>query len=94
MGGLLGGVITGLITYLFILIFKPAVNNNGQFTIIFILFGFIIGLTLFILVAEVIESGTATTFVCLAEDPNALRQSQPELFEKIRQTYPEVVQGV
>ncbi|ORX91785.1 DUF580-domain-containing protein [Basidiobolus meristosporus CBS 931.73] len=94
MGGLLVGVITALLTYLFILVFKPAVNSNGSFTVIFIIFGFLIGLTLFILVAEVIESGTATTFVCLAEDPNALRQSQPELFEKIRQTYPEVVQGV
>jgi hypothetical protein len=54
---------------------------------------FLIGTILSVVISEVIESGTATTFVCLAEDPDALRHNQPQLWEKIRATYPEVAQN-
>ncbi|KAK9762954.1 Protein PNS1 [Basidiobolus ranarum] len=94
MGGLLVATVTSIITYVFIQVFKPEINGNADFTTVFIFFGFIVGFSLFALVGEVIQSGTATTFVCLAEDPEALQRSQPELFEQIRRTYPQVVQGV
>ena len=54
------------------------------------IFAFLIGLIEFSVLAEVINSGVATTFVCLAEDPAALQRTKPELYEKIRQTYPQV----
>jgi len=60
----------------------------------FIIFGivaFLIGLMIFSVVAQVINSGVATTFVCLCEDPDALRQTKPELWEKVRDTYPSMV---
>ncbi|KAJ3362269.1 putative choline transporter, neither null mutation nor overexpression affects choline transport [Allomyces javanicus] len=49
----------------------------------------LMGIVVFMLVASVIESGTATTFVCLAEDPQALRATKPALWDQIRATYPE-----
>jgi len=52
---------------------------------------FLIGLMVFSVVAQVINSGVATTFVCLCEDPDALRQTKPELWEKVRDTYPSIV---
>lgn len=47
-----------------------------------------------LVITDVIESGTSTTLVCLAEDPRALQRSQPELFDMIRQTYQTVVPPV
>ncbi|ORX86358.1 DUF580-domain-containing protein [Anaeromyces robustus] len=52
---------------------------------------FLIGCMVFSVVAQVINSGVATTFVCLCEDPDALRQTKPELWEKVRDTYPSIV---
>ncbi|KAK9721189.1 putative choline transporter, neither null mutation nor overexpression affects choline transport [Basidiobolus ranarum] len=94
MGGLLVATITSIITYAFIQVYKPEVNGNANFTTVFVFFGFVVGYSLFSLTGEIIQSGTATTFVCLAEDPVALQRSQPELFEQVRITYPQVVQSV
>ncbi|OUM61319.1 hypothetical protein PIROE2DRAFT_45310 [Piromyces sp. E2] len=60
----------------------------------FVIYGiaaFLIGCMIFSVVAQVINSGVATTFVCLCEDPDALRYTKPELWERIRETYPSVV---
>jgi len=59
--------------------------------IIFGILAFLIGCMIFSVVAQVINSGVATTFVCLCEDPDAIRQTKPELWEKVRDTYPSVV---
>jgi hypothetical protein len=48
-------------------------------------------MSFFGIMASVIESGVATTFVCLAEDASSLRRTKPELFEKISQVYPQVI---
>jgi len=49
--------------------------------------GFIIGFTMFLMPAEVIESGTATYFVCFAQDPQVLRTTNPELYQRLVTTY-------
>ncbi|OUM66150.1 hypothetical protein PIROE2DRAFT_41021 [Piromyces sp. E2] len=61
------------------------------FSIIFACVAFIAGAMIFSVVAQVINSGVATTFVCLCEDPDALHQTKPELWEKVRDTYPSIV---
>jgi len=40
-----------------------------------------------IVVSDIIDSGACSTLVCLAEDPRALQRTQPELYNKIRETY-------
>ncbi|KAG0229810.1 putative choline transporter, neither null mutation nor overexpression affects choline transport [Actinomortierella wolfii] len=94
MGALVGGVLSALGSYLYLIIVKPSFNVNGDFTIIIVLMGFVMGLQMVFTVGTVIDSGTATTFVCLAEDPAALARTKPDLFEMIRATWPAVVQGV
>lgn len=53
--------------------------------------GLLIGVVIFSITNSVIDSGTIATFVCLAEDPAALARTKPQLFEEIRQRYPQVV---
>lgn len=65
--------------------------NQVAVVVVFGIVSFLIGLMIFSVVAQVINSGVATTFVCLCEDPDALRQTKPELWEKVRDTYPSVV---
>lgn len=53
--------------------------------------GLIVGMAEFSIISEVITSGVATTFVCLAEDPYSLQRTQPELYQKVVEVYPEVL---
>ncbi|KAF9101650.1 putative choline transporter, neither null mutation nor overexpression affects choline transport [Mortierella sp. AM989] len=94
MAAILGGLLSGLASYLYIIAANPAFNRSGQFTYVIVIIGFVMGLQIVFTVGSVIDSGVVTTFVCLAEDPAALARTKPELFEKIRATWPEVVQGV
>ncbi|KAI8875802.1 DUF580-domain-containing protein [Backusella circina FSU 941] len=74
MGSLLVGVLSSLLGYLYLIISKPAYNSSGGATPIIVLVCFIIGMSMFSTISTVISSGVATTFVCLAEDPEALRR--------------------
>jgi hypothetical protein len=53
--------------------------------------GFACGLLEFSILAGVVDSGIATTFVCLAEDPAALARTKPELYKQIQEAYPQVM---
>ncbi|KFH69154.1 hypothetical protein MVEG_05955 [Podila verticillata NRRL 6337] len=94
MGAIMSGVLSGLAGYLYLRFDQPIFNNNGEFTYVLVTMAFVLGLQMLFTVGTVIESGVATTFVALAEDPAALARTKPELFERIRATYPAVVQGV
>ncbi|KAI7857161.1 plasma-membrane choline transporter-domain-containing protein [Circinella umbellata] len=94
MGGLLVGVLSSLLGFIYLKAAQPAFNQEGGMTPVVVMVCFLIGSSMFSTIATVISSGVATTFVCLAEDPDALRRTRPALFEKIRETYPRVVQGV
>lgn len=86
----IGALLVGLVCAgLGFLIAKEFVETNQA---IFVsLISFLIGFFFMSLVTQVIESGTATTFVCIAENPHAISQTKPELYQKIRETYPEVM---
>ena len=60
-------------------------NKEIAIVIIIGVLGLFIGAAEFAVLSEVIYSGVASTFVCLAEDPAALRRTKPELFDKIAQ---------
>lgn len=74
MGGLLVGVLSGLLGYIYLEVSRPSYNANGGMTPVIVMMCFLIGASMFSTVATVISSGVATTFVCLAEDPDALRR--------------------
>ncbi|KAF9159915.1 putative choline transporter, neither null mutation nor overexpression affects choline transport [Actinomortierella ambigua] len=94
MGAIVGGTLSALGSYLYLIIVKPSFNSGQDFTYIIVVMAFVMGLQMVFTVGTVIDAGTATTFVCLAEDPAALARTKPELFEMIRVTWPAVVQGV
>ncbi|CAG8720595.1 26169_t:CDS:2 [Gigaspora margarita] len=97
MGSLLIGVLCGLLGFLYINYFlKPLLTdqNNTTLIIIFVIICFAIGFMMCVVITDAISSGVSTTFVALAEDPDALRRTKPVLFEKIRQQWPRVVQGI
>ncbi|KAF8518950.1 plasma-membrane choline transporter-domain-containing protein [Hysterangium stoloniferum] len=93
-GGYIVGLLSSLFGYLYLRLTHPAYNADGQYTAPVVLFSFIIGLTSSLTLSSSIEAGVSTIFVGLAEDPQVLAIRVPELFEMIRETYPEVVLGV
>lgn len=95
IGSLLIGFLNAIIALAIIAAVKVEIINEGGLVLwLLLVAAFVIGLAMMSTAGGVIESGTATTFVCLAEDPMALARTQPELFERIRRTYPNVIQGV
>jgi len=64
--------------------------RNVAALIIFGILAFFIGMLIFSVIAEVIGSGVATTFVCICEDIEAIHYTQPELYTKVKETYSSV----
>lgn len=55
--------------------------------IIFGIFGIVVGFLIANLTSMVMDSGVTCTFVCFAEDREILRNNNPELFQKLMETY-------
>ncbi|KAJ3054888.1 putative choline transporter, neither null mutation nor overexpression affects choline transport [Rhizophlyctis rosea] len=89
IGALLIGLITAFVGYLYVQL-SPSIPNDTPTFIIIALVAFFIGFSEFSILANVIDSGVTTTFVCLAEDPEALRRTKPQLYDSILHVYPEV----
>ncbi|KAJ1730668.1 putative choline transporter, neither null mutation nor overexpression affects choline transport [Coemansia sp. Benny D160-2] len=94
MGSFLCAAVVALVAWLYITITKPEYNAAGSYTAPIIIAAFVIAMSMFMVLLKCIDSGTATTFVCLAEDPEAMAFNNPELFDQVQQTYPQVVRGV
>ncbi|KAJ3326198.1 putative choline transporter, neither null mutation nor overexpression affects choline transport [Boothiomyces sp. JEL0866] len=92
MGCLFIGVITAAIAVLYVKLSPAIPNETGAFLIMGVA-GLFIGVVEFSVLSGVIDSGVTTTFVCLAEDPQALLNTKPDLFNKIREVYPQVLLG-
>ncbi|KAH8119541.1 DUF580-domain-containing protein [Phellopilus nigrolimitatus] len=88
------GLLASLFAYLYLRFTHPSYNTDGQYTAPILLFAFLIGLQCSLTLSSAIEAGVSTIFVGLGEDPQILAYRAPELFELIRQNYPQVVQGV
>lgn len=100
MGTLSVGVASGLYGYVFIKLFQPsfyAKEDEGLVVFAVILVEFILGAVMMSVPNNVIDSGVTTTFVALAEDPQTLFRTKPDLYTAIALQYPHVslnVRGV
>ncbi|KAJ2721942.1 putative choline transporter, neither null mutation nor overexpression affects choline transport [Coemansia sp. Benny D115] len=94
MGSFLCAAVVALVAWLYITITKPEYNVNGSYTAPIIIAAFIIAMSMFMVLLKCIDSGAATTFVCLAEDPDVMARNNPRLFAMVRESYPQVVRGV
>jgi hypothetical protein len=92
MGGIFIGILTGAIGLLVVLI-SPTIPNEPIYFYLIGFAGLVIGMVQFFVLAGVIDSGVVATFVCLAEDPQALALTKPYLFEEIRKVYPSASLG-
>ncbi len=92
IGTLMCACLTGSFSLLAILA-SPSIAQTTENFVGCGLIGFFIGLIEFSIMANVIDSGVVTTFVCLAEDPQALFQTKPDLYHKIQEVYPQVILG-
>ncbi|KAJ3261969.1 putative choline transporter, neither null mutation nor overexpression affects choline transport [Boothiomyces macroporosus] len=84
----LGGILVGICNAICGVIYLAATQSNrvgGANFAVGGLFAFVVGIFQFYVVANVLHSGVVTSFVCLAEDPQALLATKPELYYKIRE---------
>jgi len=75
VGALLGGMVFG----------TPA-SAQGQ-AISMGVAGFVIGFVIMILSMQVIDSSIACSFVCFSEDKEVLHRTNPELYQRLMETY-------
>ncbi|KAJ3066986.1 putative choline transporter, neither null mutation nor overexpression affects choline transport, partial [Quaeritorhiza haematococci] len=90
IGGFLIAVLCGVFVHVY-LTFSPDIKQSNPIAVIL---GLVIGLSMFGSVVAVVSSGVSTTFVCLAEDPATMQKNAPEVFAKLVETYPDVVNGL
>ncbi|KAJ3028769.1 putative choline transporter, neither null mutation nor overexpression affects choline transport [Rhizophlyctis rosea] len=88
LGGIFVGAVNTFVAYVALRVMS--LTGEGQEVTVFVTmaFAFFVGVAMFGVLSEAVYSGVATTFVCLAEDPEALQRTKPELFNAIRETYP------
>jgi hypothetical protein len=68
---------------------SPTIPDIPLFYTLAAIFGLLIGFLEFSVLAGVIDSGVVTTFVCLAEDPQAIAVTKPALFQELQKSYPQ-----
>lgn len=90
-----GSLLTGILNIGGVAIYLASAGLIANTTILTVSFivAFFVGIAEFGIVAAVIDSGVATTFVCIAEDPAALARTKPDLYREIQVTYPQIMLG-
>jgi hypothetical protein len=97
MGTLAVALLSGFFGYAYVSIVQPSFyedqdKNLVMFAVIFV--EMILGVAMMSVPNNVIDSGVTTTFVALAEDPQVLLDTKPELYHAIASQYPEVTLNV
>lgn len=83
-------------SFVYLHVVKPSyIQANSNLQSVAMLYAFLIGFQICHSLGYVaLSSGVSTIFVALGEAPQALQEKDPQLFEFIRQTYPQVVTPV
>lgn len=88
-GSIIVALVCALVGFLYVKASEVISQDTSVYVTVCIISG-LIGMWLFLIVTEPISSGVASTFVCLSMQPDVLQRQQPELFEKIRMTWPQI----
>jgi len=94
MGILFVGSVSAFVAFVVVVLGYPAIGANTALAAMVVVVAFLASVAFMMLVSQVIESGVATIYTALCEDPLALSRTNPELFAKIRESWPDVVVGV
>ena len=94
-GSIAVGALTSAFAYIYVKAVGPSWGEGSNVVAVLLGYAFIIGFQItHSLGYGALSSGASTVFVALAEDPMMLAEKDPQLFETIRQTYPQVVTPV
>ncbi|GJJ77400.1 hypothetical protein EMPS_09759 [Entomortierella parvispora] len=97
MGSFAIAIMSGLYGYLFIKVVQPSFYDPQDEALVVgavVVVEMILGAVMMSVPNNVIDSGVTTTFVALAEDPQALLDTKPDLFNAIMERYPDVAVNV
>ncbi|KAF9386298.1 putative choline transporter, neither null mutation nor overexpression affects choline transport [Podila verticillata] len=97
MGSLSVALASGLYGYLFLAVVQPAFYDKDDEPIVYaivILLEVILGVVMMSVPNNVLDSGVTTTFVALAEDPETLYKTKPDLYRAIVEQYPDISRNV
>ncbi|KAF9139470.1 putative choline transporter, neither null mutation nor overexpression affects choline transport [Mortierella sp. GBA39] len=93
MGTFAVALLSGFFGYVYLSVVQPSFyegQNKDLVMYVVIFVEMILGVAMMSIPNNVIDSGVTTTFVALAEDPQTLRDTKPELYNAIAVQYPEV----
>lgn len=98
IGSFVISIVAATIGFIVLLIVKRTGSSAGQtvsseFILSFAIM-FILAMATVSVIMQVVDSANSAFFVCLAEDPQALQQYNPALYNKICERYPQVVTPV
>ncbi|KAG0089276.1 putative choline transporter, neither null mutation nor overexpression affects choline transport [Podila epicladia] len=97
MGSLSVALASGLYGYLFLAVVQPAFYDKDDEPIVYAIVIFleiILGVVMMSVPNNVLDSGVTTTFVALAEDPETLYRTKPDLYRAIVEQYPDISRNV
>ncbi|KAG0300844.1 putative choline transporter, neither null mutation nor overexpression affects choline transport [Dissophora globulifera] len=97
MGSLSVALVSALYGYLFIKVVQPGFyekDDEPLVVFIVVVVEMILGAVMMSVPNNVIDSGVTTTFVALAEDPQTLYRTKPELYHAIAEHYPQITQNI
>ncbi len=94
MGAVFVAYLCSLLAYLYLSFTKPAYNEGDAFTAVIMAFSFLIGLQIANIFLVPVKSGVATFFVAMAFDPQVLIEEFPDLWRRVVEVYPKVVESV
>ncbi|KAI9202824.1 plasma-membrane choline transporter-domain-containing protein [Polychytrium aggregatum] len=89
LGGLCVGVLSALVAFFIVDIDKTIPQTTGYY-IAYCVVGFLLGASCFYSMMSVVTSGVSATFVCIADEPATMEKLKPELFERLRATWPDI----
>ncbi|KAK9239201.1 plasma-membrane choline transporter-domain-containing protein [Lipomyces kononenkoae] len=94
LGSIFVAYVTALFAYLYLRYTNPPYNSSGNYYAPVVGYSFVIGLQICNIATVPIKSGTATFFTAMARDPDVLRMSYPELYNRIVGLYPKVQERI
>ncbi|PVU92994.1 hypothetical protein BB561_003504 [Smittium simulii] len=94
MGSLIVGIVCAIVSYFVSISIVKAAEDNYGYGAVLAFVGFVFGVSVFTTINGLIESGSSTAFVCLAEDERAVARSDPSLYAVVNEKYPDVISGI
>lgn len=87
-----GGAVGAICAYFLygVLHFAPFAES----TVFFCSIGFSVAMSVCLVLLETVEAAVTSLFVCIAEEPEQLRHVRPELYAKLRESYPHLLNPV